>query len=88
MYKVIKADKLESLFPHIEICKRMFLSMMVANYKGERTFSELKIIKNELRNCLAQPRLNVFFLMSIENDISFDNIISDFSQKKVRKQHL
>ncbi|OAF67990.1 hypothetical protein A3Q56_04290 [Intoshia linei] len=62
--------------------------MMVANCKGERTFSKLKIIMNELRNCLAQPRLNVLSLMSIENDISFDSIISDFSQKKVRKQHL
>ncbi|OAF65384.1 hypothetical protein A3Q56_06919 [Intoshia linei] len=92
MYKVIKGDKLESLFSNIEICMRLFLSMMVANCKNERTFSKLKIIKDELRNCLAQPRLNAFSLISIENniynDISFDNIISDFSQKKVRKQHL
>ncbi|OAF68761.1 hypothetical protein A3Q56_03494, partial [Intoshia linei] len=45
---------------------------------------------NELRNCLAQSSLNVFSLMSIENDIlndiSFD-IISNFYQKKVIKQH-
>ncbi|OAF68911.1 hypothetical protein A3Q56_03337 [Intoshia linei] len=38
--------------------------------------------RNELRNCLTQPCLNALSLMSIENDISFDNIISDFSQKK------
>ncbi|OAF70765.1 Electrogenic sodium monocarboxylate cotransporter [Intoshia linei] len=38
----------------------------------------------ELRNCLAQPSLNALSLISIENDISFDNIISDFSQKKHR----
>ncbi|OAF65751.1 hypothetical protein A3Q56_06540 [Intoshia linei] len=70
---------------------RMFLSMMVANCKGERTFSKLKIIMNELRNCLAEPRLNALSLMSIENDIlniSFENILFDFSQKKVNKQHL
>ncbi|OAF67324.1 hypothetical protein A3Q56_04953 [Intoshia linei] len=66
---------------------RMFLSIMVANCKCERTFIKLKIIKNELRNCLAQPRLNALSLILFENDISFDNI-SDFSQKKVRKQHL
>ncbi|OAF70335.1 hypothetical protein A3Q56_01902 [Intoshia linei] len=37
---------------------------------------------NELRNCLAQLRLNALSLMLIDNDISFDSIISDFSQKK------
>ncbi|OAF71353.1 hypothetical protein A3Q56_00906 [Intoshia linei] len=37
----------------------------------------------------AQPRLNALSLMSIENDISFDNIIFDFSQKKflLQKPH-
>ncbi|OAF72124.1 hypothetical protein A3Q56_00119 [Intoshia linei] len=82
MYNFIKGDKLESLFLNIEICMRMFLSMMVANCKGERTFSKLKIIKNELRNCLAQPRFNALFLMSIENDILNDIIAVKLNWEK------
>ncbi|OAF72042.1 PMKase [Intoshia linei] len=74
--KVIKVDKLESPFPNIELYMKMFASTMVANCN----------MNNELRNCLDHPRLNALSLMYIENDISndisFDNIISDFSQKK------
>ena len=33
-----------------EIYVRMFLSMMVANCTGERSFSKFKLIKNELRS--------------------------------------
>jgi hypothetical protein len=63
--------------------------MMVTNVSGERSFSKLKFIKNELRNCMTQPRLNNLSLMCIGNDIleniDFNYIVHDFAASKCRK---
>ena len=60
----------------------MFLSMMVANCSGERSFSHLKRIKNEFRTTMTQDKLCSLSLMCIESDklrsLSFDDVISDF----------
>lgn len=62
---------------------------MVSNASGERTFSKLKLIKNELRTCMLQERLNSLSLMSIESEllqkIDFDDVINDFILAKRRK---
>ena len=91
-YSTLKRDHLESTFPNIEISLRIFLSMMVSNCTGERSFSKLKLIKNELRSTMLQERLNCLSLMSIESDvlltIDFDDIIKEFSRKKSRKRHM
>jgi hypothetical protein len=85
MYKEI----ISSIFPNVEIAMRFFLSMMVINASGERSFSKLKSIKNELRNSMTQPQLNNLSLMCIENDIleniDSDDIIHDFATSKFRK---
>ena len=60
---------------------------MVKNWKGERSFSKLKRIKNEspASRPSTEDRLNNLTLMSIEsdllNDIDFNDIISDFASK-------
>ncbi|XP_065650374.1 zinc finger MYM-type protein 1-like [Hydra vulgaris] len=91
-YSTLKRDHLESTFPNIEISLRIFLSMMVSNCTGERSFSKVKLIKNELRSTMLQERLNCLSLMSIESDvlltIDFDDIIEEFSRKKSRKRHM
>ncbi|XP_065645337.1 zinc finger MYM-type protein 1-like [Hydra vulgaris] len=91
-YSTLKRDHLESTFPNIEISLRIFLSMMVSNCTGERSFSKLKLIKNELRSTMLQERLNCLSLMSIESDVlltnDFDDIIKEFSRKKSRKRHM
>ncbi len=90
IYSKIKTDKLDSTFPNIEIALRIFLSMMVTNCTGERSFSKLKLIKNNLRSCMLQSRLNSLSLMSIESDvlqeIEFSDVIRDFASSKSRKQ--
>jgi hypothetical protein len=68
-------------------CK--FFSMMVTNASGERSFSKLRFIENELRNRMRQSRLNHLSLMRIENDIlgniDFNYIIHDSTMLKCRK---
>jgi hypothetical protein len=82
-------EKLSSVFPNVEISMRIFLSMMLTNASGERSFSKLKFIKDELRNHMAQPHLNNLSLMCIENfilgNIDFNDIIHDSATSKCRK---
>ncbi len=63
--------------------------MMVTNCTGERSFSKLKLIKNELRTSMVQQRLNWLSLLSIESElldqIDVEAIIDDFADKKCRK---
>ena len=89
MYKMMANENLKSTFPNICIMLRIYLSMMVSNCSGERSFSKLKIIKNRLRTTLSQDKLNWLSLMSIESDvlrsIDFHDIINDFAHCKARK---
>ena len=89
LYTKIKTENLLSSFPNIEILLRIFLCMMVTNCTGERSFSKLKLIKNELRTSMVQQRLNWLSLLSIESElldlIDVEAIIDDFADKKCRK---
>ena len=62
---------------------------MVTNCSGERSFSELKYIKNRLRTTMTNERVTNISLMSLEYDIlretDFDDLITDFAQRKGRK---
>ena len=90
LYEKIKKDCLVSTFPNIEISLRIFLCMMVTNCSEERSFSALKILKNDHRSTMLNERLNYLSLLYIESDlldnIDFDDIISDFTLKKSRRK--
>jgi len=92
MYPRLKNENLHAKFSNIEIATRIFLSMMVTNCTGERSFSKLKLIKNDIRSGMTQDRLNYLSVMSIESDIletiDFSEIIHDFAEKKSRKQSM
>lgn len=88
-YRLIMENKLESCFPNVEILLRIYLSLMITNCSGERSFSKLKRIKNELRNTMGQDRLNNLTLINIECDllreIDLSSIIYKFAHIKSRK---
>ena len=75
-----------SIFPNVEVVLRIYLSMMVSNCSGERTFSKLKRIKNDVRSTMGETRLNFLSIMSIESDIlrdlDFSSIIEHLLVKK------
>ena len=66
--------------------------VMVSNYRSERSFSKLKLIKNRLRTFMCNNRLSQLTLMSIEvnilRDLNFEGILTDFAKKKARKVSL
>jgi len=92
MFLLLHEQQLTQTFPNVEIMLRIYLSMMVSNCSGERTFSKMGIIKSVLRSTTGQQRLNMLSLMSIERDvlreIDFDDVIDDFARIKARKVSL
>lgn len=86
---IIRNTGLIASFPNVEIILRIFLSMMISNATGERSFSKLSIIKNERRSTMGQNRLVALSLLSIESDIAnrlnVNDIIKKFAEEKARK---
>ena len=68
IYEILHTQNLTQTFPRIEIALRIILSLMVSNCIGDRSFSKLELIKDELRNRTGQDRLNSLSIMSIESD--------------------
>ena len=92
MYRLLLENNLETVFPNTVIALRIYLSLMISNCSGERSFSKLKLIKNQLRSCMTQKRLNSLILLSIESDllrsIDMSSIINEFALKKSRKHNV
>ncbi len=88
--KTILDCGLQSTFPNVYIAVRLYLTLPVTNCEGERSFSQMARIKNELRTKMTQRRLNSLSLMAIEaelvRELDFDDIIQDFSSRKARKK--
>jgi len=57
MYKILINKEVKDCFPNIEIVLRIYLVIMITNKSSERSFSNLKHIKNRLRTSMdgAQP---------------------------------
>ena len=57
------------VFPNTEIALRNYLSLMATNCSGERSFSQLKIIKNVKRSTLGKQGLGTLAHRCIESDL-------------------
>ncbi|CAB3989665.1 zinc finger MYM-type 1-like [Paramuricea clavata] len=92
MYRLLLENNLETVFPNTVIALRIYLSLMISNCSGERSFSKLKLIKNQLRSCMTQKRLKSLILLSIKSDllrsIDMSSIINEFALKKSRKHNV
>ncbi|KAK5637907.1 hypothetical protein RI129_000135 [Pyrocoelia pectoralis] len=64
--------------PNVSVALRILLTLPISAASGERSFSELKLIKNFLRTNTTQHRLSGLAMISIEhelcNSIDFNNI--------------
>ena len=55
---------------NVYVALRLFLTLPVSNYEGERSFSILSRIKNELKTKMTQKRLKALSLMAIESELT------------------
>ena len=65
MLQTIVNNEMQSTFPNMYICLRIYLSLLVTNYSGKRSFSALKRIKIYLRSILKDEKLNHLALMHV-----------------------
>ena len=84
--------RLESIFPNLSVSLRMFFKAPATVASAEKSFSKLKLIKNNLRSTMGQDHLPNLARLSIESDIAkqidFDSVICSFAKKKARKAML
>jgi hypothetical protein len=87
--ELIYNKKLQEIYPNITISLRIVLTIPVTVASAERSFSELKLIKNHLRSTMSNERLTGLALLSIESDLAqeldLEDIVQDFASKKARK---
>ena len=88
-YNLLHDKEVKESFPNVEVALRMYLSLMISNCSGERSFSKLKLIQNRLRTSMGQGRLVHLVMMSLEWDIlrelDFKDVIHFFATAKSRK---
>nr|XP_047141248.1 uncharacterized protein LOC124816200 [Hydra vulgaris] len=84
MYKILINKEEKDCFPNVEIVLRIYLVIMITNSSIERSFSNLKHIKNRLRTSMDGDRLNQLAIMSSEFDIlrklDFQNVIDNYTR--------
>ena len=94
LFQIVSQPCIREAFVNEETMLRIYLSMLVTNCSGERSFSTLSRVENQLRTTMSDNRLNwlSLLLLSIESDllrnIDFQDIIADFAQMKARKVKL
>ena len=69
MLKTILKFGQQLVFPNVYVALRMFLTLPVTNCEGERSFSHLGRIKNELRTSMKQKRLKSLSLLAVESEL-------------------
>ncbi|XP_065654762.1 uncharacterized protein LOC136081378 [Hydra vulgaris] len=89
MFKMLHNSGVYQAFPNTEIALQIYLCLMSTNCSGERSFSQLKRIKDAKRSTMAQRRLSVLSLLCIESDllnkVNFKKLIDKFAVIKARK---
>lgn len=90
LQQILVNDEIQNAFLNVEIALRIFLTLMITNCTAERSFSQLKRIKNHLRTTLGQDKLESLSLLCIEADIlrkiSFHEVLKEFAMVKTRKK--
>ena len=76
---------LKELFPEVVAVLKIFLTIPVTVASGERSFSQLNLIKSDIRSCMGQGRLNDLATLNmnwqVARKIDFSDIIKYFAKK-------
>jgi len=83
---LLHTEDLQSTFSNVEIAIRMYLSIMVSNCSGERSFDRMALIKNKTaQHYMSDRRLSALELLSVENDVlgcvSFSDKLNNLLQQ-------
>ena len=89
IFRFISENEFMHAFPNVSVVFRLYLCLIISICSGERSFSVLKKVKNQLRSSMGQKKLNSLALLCIENQllekIDIHYIIKSFALSKSRK---
>ena len=89
MFRFINENQFMPAFSNVSVVFRLYLCLMISNCSGERSFSVLNRVKNQLRSSMGLKKFNSLALLCIENErlekIDTDDIIKSFALSKSRK---
>ncbi|XP_033229155.1 zinc finger MYM-type protein 1-like [Belonocnema kinseyi] len=81
LLRYLRGNDLSCVFPNVEIAYRIFITIAVTNCSAEK--------KNYLRSTMKEDRLNSLAILCFESELlrslDFDNLITQFANKKVRR---
>ena len=89
LLEFLKSNNLNSAYPNVVILYRILGTISVSSAGAERSFSRLKLIKNDLRSTMTEDHLSGIALISIERDkaesMDFEAVITRFSNMKKKR---
>ncbi|KAF7653501.1 hypothetical protein LDENG_00082200 [Lucifuga dentata] len=92
LLQILLKNGLQTTFRNVFVTLRIFLTLPVTNCEEERSFSQMKRVKKELRTTMGQNRLTALSLMAIEyelvREMDFEDIIEAFATSKSRKRKI
>ena len=80
LYKII--DKNECAFPNVDIAFHIFLTLMVTNCSSDRSFSQLKYIKNPIRTSMQEAGREIRKTNSLDIMSDRNRFLSDIHSLK------
>ena len=87
--KYIQECELTSSYSNLVLAIIIFMTLPVTVASAERSFSKLKLIKTYLRSSIAQDRLDVLAIISIEieqsKNLDMEKLIDQFAERKARQ---
>ena len=90
-FLIVENASLATTYPDICTVYMMYMTVPVSVGTAERSFSELKLIKNFFRSFVSQERLSDLALLSIENEraktFDFRKVIQQFVRAKARRKN-
>ena len=79
---------LGEIFPEVMTALKVFLTIPVTVASGERSFSQLKLVKSDIRSTMTQDRLNSLATLninwSIARTLDFQDVVTHFAKKQAR----
>ena len=90
IFILIVSQKMENVFQNIFTLIKIAMTFPLTSNIDERSFSQMRIIKNYLRSTMSDNRLSNLAVIKINKDLEIDitKVVDKFASKKERKLDL
>lgn len=90
--KILREKKIIATFPNLDTALKMYPTIIPSNATRERSFSNLKRIKNYLSNSISDTKVSSLASFSANSELlesmNFNDLINKFAATKSRKRQV